>query len=504
MRHEWIYFVIGGFAGGVLLRSFVLVPIAFVAFLFVLGLALLFFLLIRGKTKYAIGIPLLCFSIALGILRFEGASVEGNLLLENSVGAQIAFEGVVLDEPDSRETNTKYTVRPEVIVSDMRMEIDGGGYILVTADKYPQLSYGDRIEVRGRLDRPKNFEGDTGRIFNYVEWLKKDGIVYTIAYPDITKTSEGGGNPIKRTLFAVKKTFLGNIEKMISEPQSALLGGLVVGAKQSLGAELLDAFRAVGVIHIVVLSGYNMTIVASFVGKLFAFLGKRAGIYIGIGMIALFTIMTGGAATAVRAALMASLVLVSQLLNRPYVMFRALLVAGFFMVLWNPRSLAFDPSFQLSFLATLSLILLAPKVEKYLLFITDRWQLREVATATLSTQIFVLPFLLWMTGEFSLVSLPANILILATIPATMFVGFLAGLVGFVSSALAFPFVVIANGLLSYQLWVVNTLASFPFASVILPAFPFWVVGIIYGSAGLAVLYRAYVKKYKKGVVATTT
>jgi competence protein ComEC len=487
MRHEWIYFVIGGFAVGVLLRSFVFVSVVFVVFLFVLGIALLLFLLIRGKTKYAIGVPLICFSLALGILRFDFASVEGHPLLENSVGAQIVFEGVVIDEPDSRETNTKYMVLP-----------------LITADKYPQLSYGDRIEVRGRLDRPKNFEGDTGRIFNYVEWLKKDGIIYVMLYPDIEAIGDGGGNPVKRILFSLKSRFLGNVGRVISEPQVALLGGLVVGAKQSLGEDLLDAFRAVGVIHIVVLSGYNMTIVASFVGKILAFLGKRAGIYIGIGMIALFTIMTGGASTAVRAALMASLVLVSQLLNRPYVMFRALLVAGFFMVLWNPRSLAFDPSFQLSFLATLSLILLAPKVEKYLSFITDRWQLREVATATLSTQVFVLPFLLWMTGEFSLVALPANILILATIPATMFVGFLAGIAGFVSSALAFPFAFIANGLLSYQLWVVDTLASLPFASVILPAFPFWIVGIVYGSAGVAVLCRAYFQMYKKGLRATTS
>jgi competence protein ComEC len=149
------------------------------------------------------------------------------------------------------------------------------------------------------------------------------------------------------------------------------------------------------------------------------------------------------------------------------------------MILYNPKILVFDTSFQLSFLATVGLIYLSPLILPYVRFVPERLHLREVVVATVATQAFVFPFLLYKTGGLSLVSLPANLLILSAIPLTMFLGFLAGLFSFLSSALALPFAWGAYALLSYELLVVEWFARAPFAAVTLASFPLWLAMLCY-------------------------
>ena len=137
--------------------------------------------------------------------------------------------------------------------------------------------------------------------------------------------------------------------------------------------------------------------------------------------------MTGASATVVRAAIMALIAVSGKMFGRSYSAPRALLVAGFFMLIENPKILIFDPSFQLSMLATIAMIYAVPIVDRYLSRgALAKWdKFREILSATISTQIFVLPFLLYSMGNISVVSLFSNILILAFVPYTMLVGFIA-------------------------------------------------------------------------------
>jgi len=215
----------------------------------------------------------------------------------------------------------------------------------------------------------------------------------------------------------------------------------------------------------------------------------------GVFSIIAFALMAGGSATVVRASIMALLVIVARLGSRKYDITRALLIAGFIMLINNPAILVFDPSFQLSFLATLGLVYVSPLVEKNLWFITEKAKLREVATATIATQIFVLPYILYQMGTLSIVALPVNLLILVAIPITMLFGLLTGMAGFVSLILATPFAYIAYSLLAYELGIVNWFARLPFASFSVPAFPFAVVILVY--FGYFVLYR-YLKSQLPG------
>lgn len=479
-KSNFFLFIILCFTGGVALRSFLNIGFVFTLFLFFLSFVFLLFWLSSSKRNF-LWIMVALFSISFGVLRFDVAdSIRGDSLLDTFVGKAVTVEAVIVNEPDERENNTYLTVEfKNIFIGDKKFS--AGSRAKIITDLYSVYRYGDYLLIKGKLAKPKNFTGDTGvKNFDYISYLSKDGIFYQIFYPKIKLIERDKGNFIKEKLFIFKHAFLNNVSRVIPEPASSLLGGLVVGAKQSLGNKLLDDFRSVGIIHIVVLSGYNVTIVAEALMNFFSFLPRVFSILLGSVSIILFTIITGAGATIVRASVMALFVIIARATGRTSEITRALFIAGFFMMLFNPKILIFDSSFQLSFLATLGLILFPPFLEKYFRFVPTRFQLREFALATVSTQIFVLPLLLYKMGQLSLVALPVNLLVLMFIPLTMLFGFLTGIVGFLSIALSIPFAFLAYGLLAYELKIVEIFASLPFASVQIESFPLWLMLGMYG------------------------
>ncbi len=427
------------------------------------------------RKQFRLLVLIIVFAFVLGSARTHLFTLQQHTsVLDEFVGEEITVTALVAGEPDVRESRTRLTLSL-LEVFDTRVDAN----ILTSVERFPQFRYGDKLQVTGVLKKPENFETENGRVFDYISYLAKDGIFYTISFPETKLISSGHGNKIKRGLFLVKQKWLETIQKLIPDPHAALLGGLVVGAKESLGEELEEMFRVTGIIHIVVLSGYNVTIVAESLMRFFSFLPRFLSLSLGALSIILFAILTGASATIVRASIMALLVLLARATGRTNEITHALFLAAFFMVLHNPMIVLFDPSFQLSFLATLGLIYVAPQIEKYFKLVPTKWQLREFATATVATQIFVLPLLLYMVGELSLVALPVNILVLAFIPLTMLFGFLTGVIGFLSNTLAFPFSIVSYILLSYELFIVDLFARFPFASVSIPYFPIWAVACLY-------------------------
>jgi len=480
-----------GFTAGVAFRSFVDLSPAFTALLVLVAIVLLFFFFVKQE-KVLFFVSLAVISIALGISRFDiSERTHGDPILDARIGGSIFVAGIVSEEPDERIGHTNLIV--DILeLTDSEKHYSVKTRARVTTERYPSFVYGNEISISGELLKPKNFENeDTGKIFDYVSYLAKDGIFYQLIRPQITLIGENKGNVIKGKLLSLKHAFLGNVSRVIPEPESSLLGGLLVGAKQSLGEELLNDFRIAGVIHIVVLSGYNLTIVAEAIMKFFSFAPRLWGLSLGGISIILFSIMTGAGATVVRASLMALLALLARATGRIYEITLALLLAGFIMLLYNPKILVFDPSFQLSFLATLGLIHLSPIIDKFLSWAPRNFGIREIISATLATQLTVLPLLLFMMGTLSLVSLPVNLLILPFIPLTMLFGFFAGVFGFVSSVLSFPFATIAYALLWYELKIVEYAVLVPFSSLngFIIGIPFMVTIYIVLGYGMWLLSR---------------
>ncbi len=490
MKDKVFFSIVFGFIFGVLLRSFFVVNIYTAIWLSVVAIGIILFHSITSKNKWGIVAGIFILAMSLGIFRFNFS--ENNIKIPIdlwsgkpiSEGQSVSLSGMIDDNPQIKENNQKLIVN----VGDKK-----AFKILLTTDFAETYKYGDSINFYGKLQKPENFITNTGKEFDYVNYLKKDRIFFVMNYPKIGINTRGNGSALKSTLFNIKDKFLEKIDLSIKSPENLLMGGLILGEKAPFSQDFTQKFVDTGTIHIVALSGYNVTIVAEWIMKVFAFLPKNLGIGIGIFTILLFIIMTGANSTAIRAGVMATLALIARATGRNYDVARALILAAVFMVIFNPYVLAYDVSFQLSFLATIGVIFLAPKIEKYFSWVTKKFQLRDIVSVTCAAYIFVIPFILYKMGNLSLVALPANVLILPFIPFTMLLGFITGGLGFIWYIFAVPVGFLSFLFLHYELGVINFFASLPFASFAVPNFPLILTLAIYAYF----IYRLFGRSIKK-------
>lgn len=414
-------------------------------------------------------------ALALGIARTEQFKAQLAVSpLASQIGEKVELQGIIIKMPEKRENSL-------VAVIAVEKEL-----IQITTNRLATLAYGDEILVKGKLARPVSFETDYGRVFNYPGYLLAQGIKYQISFAEVEVIRVGQGNKIISTLLAFKEKFMAKLEERLPEPEVGLGEGLLLGVKQALGNDLEEAFRKTGLVHIVVLSGYNVMLVVAFFLFFLKSFSRFWQMIFGLVAITAFAFLVGLGATVVRACLMAGLLLIVNATGRIYFVMRALFLAGFLMVFFNPLTLVFDVGFQLSFLATLGLILIVPILEKYFQKAPNFLDWRSFLLATVATQIAVLPILLYQIGQLSLISIFANVVVLPMVPLAMLFTFLVGILSFVSDALATVFVYPAYWSLSYINNLTLYLADFKYAAVVVPSFGFYLVPISY--ALMAVLW----------------
>ncbi len=470
MREKVSYAIVVGFAVGVFGASLFpnTVDVWFVA---LLGIVFLIVGL-RGRVsesgKRVCVIGVFSLLVACGVVRTDYYTLSLERSNNWREGERVEVVGVVAKEPIIGQSSLQLHVMSE------------RGPILVLTDRYLPVSYGDEVRVSGTVERPESFETDLGRVFNYPGYLAARGLTHSIAFAEVSVLGTDGGNPVIAQLLTTKQAMLAAVEQFLPEPQAGLAEGLLLGVKRALGEELETVFRRTGIIHIVVLSGYNIMLVVAFVLYILSFvLPWRLRLVFGLLAIIGFALMVGLSATVVRASIMAAIALAARSLGKTYSVVRALFVAGFAMLLINPYLLVFDPGFQLSFLATLGLIVVAPWLETSLKRVPPLIGIREFLSATLATQLFVLPLLLYQIGEFSIVSVVVNVLVLPMVPVAMLATFVMVVLSLFSSSLAVVVSYLAYGALSYILTIPTFFAALPFAAVVIPAFPFYFVVVAY-------------------------
>ncbi|MEK7208823.1 MAG: ComEC/Rec2 family competence protein [Patescibacteria group bacterium] len=358
--------------------------------------------------------------VGLGVIRFEFKDQSEFAAALNWRDSTATLTGLIVSEPEERDERTRLVFQPD----------NWPIKILLLASPFPEFNYGDRLKISGRLLKIKNFQAeDTGRIVAYADYLAAAEIYYEMFEPKINLIAARQGWWWQEKLFDWKKVLLTRLAATVPEPETSLLAGLTVGARRSLGADWTEKFRRAGLLHLVVLSGYNLSIVAAAILAGLGFLSKRIRLLVAALAVVLFTLMVGAGPATIRACLMALIALLAQATGRRYLAGWALGAAGFLMLLVNPKVLVFDPGFQLSFLATAGLIYLAPPLAARLKFITAKLGLRDLVAITLAAQVAVLPWFLYHGATLPLLALPANLLVLPLVPAAMFFGFLTMLAG---------------------------------------------------------------------------
>ena len=471
---------LSGFVVGVWLGSIIFLDY-FVALFFVVTALLL--LLVRAP-KLAI---IFLIFVGLGVARFHLAD-SGRASLDNYLGKEVTIAGLVINPPKVGRSQ-QVVIRPEG-------ELSRAGNILVHLSAYPRYDYGDRVMVTGTLMKPQNFITKSGKEFDYLTYLSRNEIYYLIQgfSPRAELVASGQGSKFLSILYEAQDRFVRALGRVLPESEASLGAGITIGAANSLDDSVSEDFRRAGLSHIIVLSGYNITIVAEIVMKILSGIPRVFGLSAGAVFIVLFTLMTGASSTAVRATVMALVAILARATGRVYQAASALVVAGVLMLIVNPKLLVFDISFQLSFLATLGLIILEPLISPKLKFLTERFGFREMVGTTVSAQIMVTPWLIYKLGSVSIVALPANMLALPIVPLAMMFSAITGLLGLFSFSLAYVSSLPTFLVLRWIVLVGDWFGGLAFASLNWQYLPLVGVVLIYGLILFVVYSTSLVKK----------
>jgi competence protein ComEC len=362
------------------------------------------------------------------------------------------------------------------------------GAFTMQTDPFPRYSYGENLVVSGRL---------------VSEVTKFSSPRLYLTDPSILQVDESKGEGVSvrfsllHVLFDIRSKLMQNFMIFLPEPQASLLGGILLGVKRELPSRFFDALRSTGTLHVVVASGYNVTVIAGVIAYIVtSLLSRRWAIPAIIMGIIAYTLMAGAEPPVVRAAIMAGLSFMAQFLGKQYQGIWALFLASAIMLLVSPM-LLFDVGFQLSVAATSGILLVTPVIMIILRRISKgqgRSAVEEVAV-TLGAQLAVLPILLINFLEVSWLSPVTNLIVVFLIPVSMGMGGILAVISFVSLGLAQLFALTLWVPLTFFVSVVNWFERLPFGIFTVKSLSWkWAVGY-YLVLGLLVAW--FMMRWKK-------
>ncbi len=394
------------------------------------------------------------------------------------IGQEITCQGMI-DEPIDVRTSKRFiTMRIDHCESvvphhPVRMRITDDVFGI-------PVSYGDTIALVGVLEYPEAFETDTGRTFHYDRYLATFGIGYVMRYGEMERVLlQKRGGVVKHVLFSVTTWLRHTLLQTFLQPAYGLALGMLIGEQSGISESWQEIYRDTGVMHLVVLSGYNAVLVASLGLWLCRGMGRFGQIIGGIGIMILFVLMVSGGPSLIRATIMVALALLGNVLGYRTDTFRALMIASGIMVALNPLILTSSMSFHLSFLATLGIIVFGPICERICAWIPEAGELRTTIAITCATQLGVLPYLVGTIGELSLVFLIANACIVWLVPFIMAGAGMTALVSVITVTGASIMGLIISIVLNTLTRFLEIISAWPFATLSFPPFSPVMHGILW-------------------------
>lgn len=272
-----------------------------------------------------------------------------------------------------------------------------------------------------------------------------------VFYP-IEKTSKVGGADS-----GIKTDFKNAVSKYVSSDVYGLSFGYLLGEKSELPPGVESKMKAVGMAHIIVVSGTHLSIIVGFSKRIFSKLSRLAAVYFSVALLGAYILLIGFSPSVIRASFVAVLALIAWYFGRGQKPIRTVVVTAGFCLSVNPYFLT-NVSFQLSMLAYSGVVLIMPMMIRYF-YGRDRPSfIGSTILSSLAAIIACFPIQMYYFGSFNLLSLIANLLILPTIPYAMGLSFLTGIFGM----MGLDFVAVGLGkisefLLSYHINVVSDL-----------------------------------------------
>ncbi len=231
-----------------------------------------------------------------------------------------------------------------------------------------------------------------------------------------------GGFSLNRFATTLRFHIANIFSRYVSFPTDGIVSGMLVGYQGSLPQWLSDLFRTTGVLHVLVLSGQNITLLAVFLSvvlKPVPFTVRSVLIALAIVLIVL---ISGSGVAAVRSGIMGTIALGAGLVRRGYVPLRALTISILFFFFYSPSTLFVDPGFHLSVLATVFMILVLPKVQKLCAFLPEHYGIRETLCLAVFMPLYMIPYTMYFSGLEPVAAPFANIAMTVIVPLIMLLG----------------------------------------------------------------------------------
>jgi competence protein ComEC len=335
---------------------------------------------------------------------------ESRLVYRHMIGKTVTLTGAVSEDVE--------TGRGETVIRLGNIEMDGHklpATLWVTISRENSIRRSDILTVRGRLsDGFGSFAASMYRA-------------------EIIKVSRPVPGDVA---LEVRQKFGDMVRLSVSDPAASLGMGYLTGERRSLPEELDNALRTAGLTHIVVASGYNLTILIRFARRFFAQYSRFMTVFASSILITCFVAVTGLSPSMSRAGLVAGLALAAWYFGRKFHPVTLLVFAAAVTGLFDPSYVWGNLGWQLSFAAFAGVMILAPLLQVYFFGPKKPGVLRQILGETVSAQIVTAPLLLHSFGQISNVAIIANALVLPLVPLAMALTFMTGLVEWLSEGLA--------------------------------------------------------------------
>lgn len=378
------------------------------------------------------------------------------------IGMTVTVQGTVTDDPDVGKSH-------EMLLRLGNVRIDGhavAGSIWVSASGQNDIRRSDAVTVRGKL--ANGFGSFAAAMYR----------------AQIAKVERPEPGDVARQ---VRDGFGDKVRQAIDEPEVSLGLGYLVGQRRALPPELDQALVIAGLTHVVVASGYNLTILVRFARRLFVKVSKYLATLAASGMVLSFVAITGASPSMTRAGIVSGLSLAAWYYGRAFHPLVLLPFAATITVALNPSYAWNDLGWQLSFAAFGGVMIVAPLLQRYFFGDTKPSALRQILGETIAASIVTLPILVLAFGQFSNVALIANLLILPLVPLAMVLTFAAGVGVIVAPALTHIVGLPAQWLLGYMVHVAEYIAGLSWAQTTITIQP-WMAWLSYVVIGCVCLY----------------
>jgi len=389
---------------------------------------------------------------------------------QNLIGYTATVAGNVTEDPDRSE-------RGDVLIRLGSVIVDGhslpGRIWISSSEDIAGIQRSDHITLRGKLQ--EGFGNFSASIYR----------------AEIVKVERPVPGDVA---LEVRNAFSAQVREVISEPEASLGIGYLTGERRTLPSELDEALQVAGLTHIIVASGYNLTILIRLTRRLFAHISKYLAAATSGGLIVGFIGVTGVSPSMSRAGLVAGLSLLAWYYGRSFHPIVLLSFVGALTLMINPEYGWGDLGWQLSFAAFAGVMILAPLLQAFFFGSKRPGVFRQILGETFAAQLATLPILVVAFSEFSNVALLANLLILPLVPLAMLLTFLSGIGAWLFQGLGEVMGTITYWLLHYMTSVAQYLANLPWAlsEVKVP----WGGGVLYYMALIAgCLYMWYKTKH---------